>query len=116
MFYFRPVLTVETAAFLTFEGVRFYEELELAVREQKDRPVDLRPHLRRIHLVVTALREFIQTLQTYSNFTHFSGKNWLLRESSHICSVLIGIEYQNCSLTLGLFAFLVFLLGKFNQN
>ena len=78
MFSFRPVLTVETVAFLTFEGVRFYEELELAVREQKDRPVDLRPHLRRIHLVVTALREFIQTLQTYSNFTHFSGKELTL--------------------------------------
>ena len=90
MFYFRPVLTVETVAFLTFEGVRFYEELELAVREQKDRPVDLRPHLRRIHLVVTALREFIQTLQTYSNFTHFSGKkltylsfNWSLKFSKY---------------------------------
>merc|ERR1719464_1862893 len=38
-----PVLTVETVAFLTFEGVRFYEELELAVREQKDRPVSETP-------------------------------------------------------------------------
>jgi len=70
-----PVLTVETVAFLTFEGVRFYEELELAVREHKERPVDLTPHLRRIHLVVTALREFIQTLQTYANFTHFTERD-----------------------------------------
>merc|ERR1719491_1883711 len=84
-----PVLTVETVAFLTFEGVRFYEELELAVREQKDRPVDLRPHLRRIHLVVTALREFIQTLQTYSNFTHFSeaDKAQLNRIQIAVCSM-----------------------------
>jgi len=70
-----PVLTVETVAYLTFEGLRFYEELELAVREQRERPVDLTPHLRRIHLVVTALREFIQTLQTYANFSHFTEKD-----------------------------------------
>merc|ERR1712166_1137696 len=84
-----PVLTVETAAFLTFEGVRFYEELALAVKEQKDRPVDLRPYLRRIHLVVTALREFIQTLQTYSNFTHFSeaDKVQLNRIQIAVCSM-----------------------------
>ena len=34
-----------------------------------------RPHLRRIHLVVTALREFIQTLQLYGKFNHFSEKD-----------------------------------------
>ncbi len=67
-----PVLSVETVAYLTYEGVRFFEELELAVREQRERAVDLRPHLRRIHLVVTALREFIQTLQTYAKFSHFT--------------------------------------------
>ena len=44
------VLSVETVAYLTYEGVRFFEELELAVREQRERAVDLRPHLRRIHL------------------------------------------------------------------
>jgi timeless protein len=84
-----PVLTVETVAFLTFEGVRFYEELELAVREHKDRPVDLRPHLRRIHLVVTALREFIQTLQTYANFSHFTetDKAELTRVQVAVCSM-----------------------------
>lgn len=62
-------------AYLTYEGVRFFEELELAVREQRERAVDLRPHLRRIHLVVTALREFIQTLQTYAKFSHFADED-----------------------------------------
>ena len=59
-------------AYLIYEGVRLYEELELAIREQRERAVDLRPHLRRTHLVVTALREFIQTLQTYGQFSHFT--------------------------------------------
>ena len=81
---------METVAFLTFEGVRFYEELELAVREQKERgSVDLRPHLRRIHLVVTALREFIQTLQTYAKFSHFTDedKAQLNRIQVAVCSM-----------------------------
>jgi timeless protein len=69
------VLCVETVAYLTYEGVRFFEELELAVRSQRERSSDLRPHLRRIHLVVTALREFIQTLQLYGKFNHFSEKD-----------------------------------------
>ena len=59
-------------AYLIYEGVRLYEELELAIREQRERAFDLRPHLRRTHLVVTALREFIQTLQTYGQFSHFT--------------------------------------------
>ena len=67
-----PVLSVETVAYLTYEGVRFFEELELAVREQRERPIDLRPHLRRVHLVVTALREFIQAIETYGKFKHFN--------------------------------------------
>lgn len=67
-----PVLSVETVAYLTYEGVRFFEDLELALREQRERPVDLRPHLRRIHLVVTALREFFTTLEIYGKFSHFN--------------------------------------------
>ena len=85
----RPVLSVETVAYLTYEGVRFFEELELAVREQRERPVDLRPYLRRIHLVVTALREFIQTLQTYAKFSHFTDidKARLRRIQLAVCSM-----------------------------
>ena len=60
---------METIAYLTFEGVRFFEELELACRE---RTVDLKPHLRRMHLVVTAIHEFVTTLCAYRTFAHFS--------------------------------------------
>ncbi len=65
----RPVLSLGTLSYLTYEGVRFFEELELACRE---RTVDLKPHLRRMHLVTTAIHEFILTLCTYLDFTHFS--------------------------------------------
>ena len=59
---------METIAYLTFEGVRFFEELELACRQ---RTVDLKPYLRRVHLVVTAIHEFIQTVDAYAEFKHF---------------------------------------------
>ncbi len=65
----RPVLSLATISYLTYEGVRFFEELELACRQ---RTVDLKPHLRRMHLVTTAIHEFILTLCTYLEFTHFS--------------------------------------------
>ncbi len=63
------MLSLGTLSYLTYEGVRFFEELELACRE---RTVDLKPHLRRMHLVTTAIHEFILTLCTYLDFTHFS--------------------------------------------
>ena len=66
------MLSIPTISYLTYEGVRFYEELELASREKT---VDLKPHLRRMHLVVTAIHEFITTLETYSGFSHFSPKD-----------------------------------------
>ena len=86
-------MSVETIAHLTYEGVRFFEELELAVRAQRERHDttrhDLRPHLRRMHLVVTALREFIQTLQTYAKFSHFTDedKAQLRRVQLAVCSM-----------------------------
>ena len=55
--------------YLIFEGVEFCEEFELAVREHKP---DLRAHIRRLHLLVTAMHEFIETLKTYSLSTHFA--------------------------------------------
>ena len=60
---------METLTYLIFEGVNFCEEFELALREHKS---DLKPHLRRLHLLVTALHEFIETLKTYSQSTHFT--------------------------------------------
>lgn len=40
---------------MVYEGVVMQEELERAVRSRED---NLVPHVRRLHLVVTALREF----------------------------------------------------------
>ena len=43
--------------------------------------------------------------------------NWgFMTGSSHIQSVLIGVEYRNCRQTLMFFHFLLFGRGKFNQN
>ena len=49
------VLSVDTLAYVTYEGVEELETLELA---QRDRETELDPYLRRIHLVVAALRYF----------------------------------------------------------
>jgi timeless protein len=65
----RPLLSIETLTYLIFEGVNFCEEFELALREHR---TDLKPHLRRLHLLVTALHEFIETLKNYSQSTHFT--------------------------------------------
>jgi len=58
------VLSFQMLSYLTFVGVEQLELLELA---QRDRRGDFTPHLRRMHLVVTALREFIQTLDLYES-------------------------------------------------
>ena len=67
------VLSFRTLSYLTFQGVELFETLELAKRE---RTCDLSPYLRRMHLVVTALREFIQTVSSYNeiNLRSFDDK------------------------------------------
>ncbi len=71
MEHIEPVLSIGTISYLTYEGVRFFEDLELACRQ---RTVDLKPHLRRMHLVTTAIHEFVLTLCTYLEFTHLPEK------------------------------------------
>ncbi|TRY67893.1 hypothetical protein TCAL_12088 [Tigriopus californicus] len=98
-----PVLSVPTISYLTYEGVRFYEELELACRMKT---IDLRPHLRRMHLVITAIHEFIQTLENYSNFKHFS------QQDQESC-----IKIQLCCLRVTeLRQLFVLLIRRFNPN
>ena len=48
------VLSFSTLSYVTYEGVHLLETLELAHREQR---ADLWSFQRRLHLVVTALRE-----------------------------------------------------------
>lgn len=48
------------------------EGLEIATRQKG---ADLKPYLRRQHLVVTAIREFIQALETYGKIAHLSNED-----------------------------------------
>lgn len=64
-----PVLSFDIVSYLTFEGVNLCEQLELTSRQQG---ADLKPYLRRIHLVVTAIREFLQALEVYKKSSHLS--------------------------------------------
>ncbi|XP_055295111.1 protein timeless isoform X3 [Sitodiplosis mosellana] len=63
------VLSYKIVSYLTYEAVMLYEQLELTSRHYE---IDLEPSLRRMHLVVTAIREFLQALNTYSNIGHLS--------------------------------------------
>ncbi|PSN50864.1 Protein timeless [Blattella germanica] len=63
----RPVLSFEVVSYLTFEGVNLCEQLETIALHQSN---DLKPCLRRMHLVVTAIREFVQAVDTYKKITH----------------------------------------------
>lgn len=63
------VLSYKIVSYLTYEAVFLYEQLELTSRHYE---IDLEPSLRRMHLVVTAIREFLQALNTYTNIGHLS--------------------------------------------
>lgn len=77
--------------YLIFEGVEFCEEFELAVREHKP---DLRTHIRRLHLLVTAMHEFIETLKTYSMSTHFAKevREPIQRVMQAVCRTTAGLN------------------------
>ncbi|EFA04644.2 timeless [Tribolium castaneum] len=64
-----PVLSHEILSYLVFQGVWIYEELEMS---GKIPDFDLKPCLRRLHLVVTAIREFLQAVETYQKMIHLS--------------------------------------------
>merc|ERR1719264_1579905 len=97
------VMSFATLSYVTYEGVDLLETLELAHREQKD---DLGPHLRRIHLVVTALREFFQTVASYNEIKHLS-----LNEKKHIETLRLQTLYARDCRQL-----LVLLLRRFNPQ
>lgn len=69
MEHINSVLSFDIVSYLTYEGVMLCEQLEQLSREPH---TDLMPCLRRIHLVVTAIREFLQALDTYKKSTHLS--------------------------------------------
>ncbi|XP_044268612.1 protein timeless isoform X2 [Tribolium madens] len=69
-----PVLSHEILSYLVFQGVWIYEELEMS---GKIPDFDLKPCLRRLHLVVTAIREFLQAVETYQKMIHLSEEDRL---------------------------------------
>ncbi|KAG5889809.1 hypothetical protein JTB14_031357 [Gonioctena quinquepunctata] len=64
-----PVLSYEILSYLIFQGVWVYEELEISCKIPY---LDLKPCLRRLHLVVTAIREFLQGVEAYQKMIHLS--------------------------------------------
>lgn len=97
------VLSFEIISYLTFEGVSLCEQLEL---NSKQEGVDLKPWLRRIHLVVTAIREFLQALDVYKRSSHLS-----VEDREHL--VLLQVQISAAADTRNLF---VLLLRCFNSK
>ena len=61
------MLSIETLSYLTFEGFRLYEDHELCIR---DRNSQQSWGLRGLHLLVTAISEFIDAIDTFTKFRH----------------------------------------------
>lgn len=66
------MLTYDILSYLTYEGVNICESLEIESRQEN---TDLKPFLRRQHLVVTAIKEFIQATETYGKMPHLSSED-----------------------------------------
>jgi timeless protein len=57
------IFSIDLLCYLAWEGVRETEQFELGLLQPM---ADLKPCLRRLHLGVTAIREYLQALETYS--------------------------------------------------
>ncbi|KAK5646785.1 hypothetical protein RI129_005249 [Pyrocoelia pectoralis] len=66
--FINPILSYNIISYLVFQAVLLFEEFEISCRT----PINIKPSLRRLHLVVTAIREFIQSLETYEKVTQIS--------------------------------------------
>ena len=96
------VLSVDTLSYVTYEGV---EELEFFELAQRDRETELDPYLRRLHLVVAALREFMQTLAAYKQSTLLSQA-----DKNHLFNLQLHSTYVK-----GLRQLLLLLIRSFNS-
>ena len=79
------VISFDTLSYITYEGVDQLETLELANMKRRE---DLGPNIRRIHLVVTALREFFQTIASYRE------KSLSFKEKKHIDTLRLQSLYS----------------------
>ncbi|XP_034828725.1 protein timeless [Maniola hyperantus] len=97
------VLSFEIVSYLTAEGVNLCEQFELAIKLDGN---DLKPSIRRLHLVVTAIREFVQAIEVY-------------KKSAHICNndkhELDKLQVKMCE-TDELRSLLVLLLRYYNPK
>ncbi|XP_046961994.1 protein timeless [Vanessa cardui] len=97
------VLSFDIVSYLTAEGVNLCEQFELAIKLDGN---DLKPKIRRLHLVVTAIREFIQAIDVY-------------KKSAHICNndkdALIKLQIKMCE-TEELRLLFVLLLRHYNPK
>lgn len=88
MEHFKDVFSIDLLCYLTWEAVRETEEFEMSSLQPS---VDLKPCLRRLHLGVTAIREYLQALETYSRLGSSSESSAQGRdEREEICQQLRG--------------------------
>ncbi|XP_018336534.1 protein timeless [Agrilus planipennis] len=83
----KPVLSFQIISYLVFQGVWIYEELEILYKNAES---EIRPSLRRLHLTVTALKEFLQAVDTYSKATCLTERN--RKELEKLKTQIVGME------------------------
>ncbi|XP_063530758.1 protein timeless-like [Cydia strobilella] len=78
------ILSFDIISYLTAEGVNLCEQFELDVKLDRN---DLTLSSRRLHLVVTAIREFVQAIEMYKKFPHVStvDKDALITLQNKMC-------------------------------
>lgn len=87
----QTILSFDTISYLVYEALSLCEQLDMElVAGQPNASVapDLRPTLRRLHLSVTAIREFLQAVETYKKISHLTteDKQYLKSLQLHIAS------------------------------
>nr|CAD7260714.1 unnamed protein product [Timema shepardi] len=97
------VLSYEVLSYLVYEGVLVCEQLEMFSTRQDG---DIKPCLRRMHLAVTAIREFLQAMNVYIKMTHLSQEG---KEA------FVKLQLQ-MAVTEDLRCLFVMLLHQFNPN
>lgn len=96
-------LSFDIVSYLTAEGVNLCEQFELAIKLDGN---DLKPNIRRLHLVVTAIREIVQAIGVYKKITHV--------DTDDQCAI-VKLQMQICE-TDELRSLLVLLLRHYNPK
>nr|CAD7568487.1 unnamed protein product [Timema californicum] len=104
------VLSYEVLSYLVYEGVLVCEQLEMFSTRQDG---DIKPCLRRMHLAVTAIREFLQAMNVYIKMTHLSQEG---KEAFVKLQYLSIIKVVQMAVTEDLRCLFVMLLHQFNPN